>query len=98
PDIYTLSLHDALPISKPAPKTVADNRRARHEYEIIDTVETGIELAGTEVKSMRNGKANLQDAYARIEDGELWLYNCHISPYEFGDRKSTRLNSSHVAI
>lgn len=71
---------------KPAPKTVADNRRARHEYEIIDTIETGIELSGTEVKSMRLGKANLQDAFARIEKGELWLYNCHIAPYEFGNR------------
>lgn len=71
---------------KPAVKVVADNRRARHEYEILSTVETGIELYGTEVKSMRLGKANLQDAFARIEKGELWLYNCHISPYEFGNR------------
>jgi SsrA-binding protein len=71
---------------KPAVKVVADNRRARHEYEIISTIETGIELSGTEVKSMRAGKANLQDAFARIEDGQLWLYNCHISPYEFGNR------------
>jgi len=74
--------------AKPKPKVVADNRRARHEYEILDTVETGIELTGTEVKSMRMGKANLQDAYARIEDGELWLYNCHIAPYEFGNRNN----------
>ena len=74
------------PEEKPKPKVVADNRRARHEYEILDTVETGIELTGTEVKSMRMGKANLQDAFARIEAGELWLYNCHIAPYEFGNR------------
>jgi SsrA-binding protein len=71
---------------KPATKVVADNRRARHEYEILSTIETGIELFGTEVKSMRTGKANLQDAFARIEKGQLWLYNCHISPYEHGNR------------
>jgi SsrA-binding protein len=57
---------------KPAIKVVSDNRRARHEYEIIEVVEAGIELFGTEVKSMRNGKANIQDAFARIEKGELW--------------------------
>jgi SsrA-binding protein len=71
---------------KPAPKVVADNRRARHEYEILSTIETGIELYGTEVKSMRAGKANLADAFARIEKGQLWLHNCHISPYEHGNR------------
>ncbi len=67
-------------------KVVTDNRRARHEYMVLDTIEAGIELAGTEVKAMRNGKANLQDAFARIENAEIWLYNCHISPYEFGNR------------
>lgn len=71
---------------KPAVKVIADNRRARHEYEILQTFETGIELTGTEVKSMRVGRANLQDAFARIEQGQLWLYNCHISPYDFGNR------------
>ncbi|HEY9785583.1 MAG TPA: SsrA-binding protein SmpB [Candidatus Obscuribacterales bacterium] len=71
---------------KPQIKVVADNRRARHEYEVIEVYETGIELVGTEVKSMRNGKANLQDSFARIENGELWLYNCHISPYDYGNR------------
>jgi SsrA-binding protein len=76
------------PDKKPAPhgKVIADNRRARHEYEIIEVFEAGIELMGTEVKSMRNGKANLQDAFARIEDGQLWLHNCHIAPYDFGNR------------
>jgi len=74
------------PAAKPAVKVVADNRRARHEYEIISTIECGIELMGTEVKSMRVGKANLQDAFARIEKGQLWLYNCHIAQYEFGNR------------
>lgn len=71
---------------KPAFKVIADNRRARHHFEIIEVIEAGIELLGTEVKSMRNGKANLQDAFARVEKGELWLYNCHIAPYDFGNR------------
>lgn len=74
------------PDKAPPIKVVADNRRARHEYEILETFEAGIQLAGTEVKSMRLGRANLQDAFCRIEDGELWLHNCHISPYEFGNR------------
>lgn len=72
--------------AKRAVKVIADNRRARHEYEIIEVFEAGIELQGTEVKSMRNGKANLTDAFARIEDGELWLYHCHIAPYDHGNR------------
>lgn len=67
-------------------KVIADNRRARHEYEMLEVFQAGIALVGTEVKSMRDGKANLQDSFARIEDGELWLYNCHISPYDFGNR------------
>lgn len=71
---------------KPAKKVIADNRRARHDYEILETFESGIGLVGTEVKSCRMGRANLQDAFARIEDGQLWLYNCHISPYDFGNR------------
>jgi SsrA-binding protein len=71
---------------KPTIKVVADNRRARHEYEIIQVFEAGVELFGTEVKSMRVGKASIQDSFARIEDGQLWLYNCHIAQYEFGNR------------
>jgi SsrA-binding protein len=71
---------------KPFFKTVADNRRARHDYEILDTLEAGIALYGTEVKSIRAGKANLADAFVKVEDGELWLYSCHISPYDFGNR------------
>lgn len=67
-------------------KLIADNRRARHEYEIIETIEAGLALTGTEVKSLRQGKANLQDSFARIEDNEIWLYRCHISPYDFGNR------------
>lgn len=71
---------------KPAVKLVSDNRRARHEYEMLEVFEAGIELVGTEVKSMRQGKANLADAFARVENGELWLYNCHVSPYDHGNR------------
>ena len=67
-------------------KLVADNRRARHEYEILETFEAGLALSGTEVKAMRQGKANLQESFARIEDNEIWLYRCHISPYDFGNR------------
>jgi len=59
------------------------NRRARHEYFILDTYECGIVLVGSEVKSIRDGRANIGDAYARIEDGEVWLYAMHISPYPF---------------
>ena len=62
-------------------KTIANNRKARHEYEIINTIETGIVLLGTEVKSLRDGKANLADAYARIKGKELWLLSMHISAY-----------------
>lgn len=65
-------------------KTLAQNRKARHEYFIIDTLETGIVLTGTEIKSLRDGHANLKDGYARIDNGELWLCNVHISPYEKG--------------
>lgn len=62
------------------------NRKARHEYHVLDTYEAGIVLRGTEVKSLRDGRANLQDAYARFDRGELWLLNLHISPYEAGNR------------
>jgi SsrA-binding protein len=66
--------------------SIARNRRARFDYEILDTWEAGIVLAGTEVKSLRNGKANVSDAYAIVKDGELWLLNLHIAPYEQGNR------------
>jgi SsrA-binding protein len=62
-------------------KYVARNRKARHDYEIRNTVEAGIELMGSEVKSIRNGKVNLADAYAVVESGEVILKNLHISPY-----------------
>jgi len=64
-------------------KIVAQNRRARHDYEILETVEAGIELKGSEVKSLREGKAQLRDAYARVEDGEMWLMAMHIPPWVF---------------
>ncbi|MBN1780978.1 SsrA-binding protein SmpB [bacterium] len=65
-------------------KIVAQNRKARHDYHILDSWEAGLVLQGTEVKSLRDGKANLKDSYARVENGEAFLYNCHISPYEKG--------------
>src|ERR1700741_5237386 len=67
-------------------RVVAQNRKARHEFHVLEKWEAGIALQGTEVKSLREGKANLQDAYAMFTGGELWLYNLHISPYEAGNR------------
>ena len=67
-------------------KIIADNRKARHDYHIHESYEAGIVLTGTEVKSLRAGKANLKDAYARIENLELILHNMHISPYDAGNR------------
>lgn len=67
-------------------KTITDNRRARFQYEILETFEAGIELQGTEVKSIRLGRANLQDSFVLIRGGEAWLMNMHISPYETASR------------
>lgn len=67
-------------------KVVARNKKARHDYFIEETYETGIVLQGTEIKSIRAGKVNLKDSFARIKDGEVWLHNMHISPYEQGNR------------
>jgi SsrA-binding protein len=58
------------------------NKKARHDYEIIETIEAGLVLEGSEVKSVRNGKCNIDDAFGRVRDGEVWLYNAHIGPYE----------------
>lgn len=66
-------------------KTVAENRKARHDYFIEEVFEAGIVLVGTEVKSVRQGKANLKDSYADIYDSEIWVKNMHISPYEKGN-------------
>ena len=65
-------------------KIVAQNRRARHDYFVLETWEAGIELKGTEVKSLRLGKCNLKDAYAAVKDGEMFAMGMHISPYEKG--------------
>jgi SsrA-binding protein len=67
-------------------QTIAVNRRARHEFSIEDTLEAGIVLSGTEIKSIRVGKVNLADAYARIEHGEAWLVGAHIAPWDGGNR------------
>lgn len=68
------------------PKILAQNKKAAHDYFIEDTYEAGIVLTGTEIKSIRQGKANLQDSFARISNGEAWLINMHISPFEQGNR------------
>ena len=72
-------------MSKKKDNTVARNRRARHEYHIDKTIEAGIVLKGTEVKSLRQGKASIQDSYAYIDNGEVFISNLHISPYEQGN-------------
>ncbi len=64
-------------------KVVTTNRRARHDHEILETYEAGMVLVGSEVKSLRDGNANLKDSYAVVRDGELWLVGCHIAPYAF---------------
>ena len=65
-------------------KVIAQNRRARHDYFVLETWEAGIELKGTEVKSIRLGKCNLKDCYGAVKDGEMFVYGMHISPYENG--------------
>ncbi|HOJ92241.1 MAG TPA: SsrA-binding protein SmpB [Dictyoglomaceae bacterium] len=66
-------------------KIVAVNRKAKHDFFILETFEAGIVLTGTEVKSLRLGRVSLQDSYADVKNGEVWLYNLHISPYEHGN-------------
>ena len=76
-----------------AQKIIADNRKASHDYHLIETFEAGIALVGTEVKSIREGGANLRDSFARIEGGEVWVYNVHINPYRnrgYSDHDPTR--------
>jgi SsrA-binding protein len=67
----------------PRPASTINNRRARHDYLVLDTVECGLVLKGAEVKSIREGRATLADSYARVEDGEVWLHGMHISPYSY---------------
>jgi SsrA-binding protein len=71
-----------------AQRVAAENRKARHDYFILETYETGIVLKGTEIKSVREGRANLKDSFARVQNGEILLYNLHISPYEYGNREN----------
>ncbi len=72
--------------SAPATKLIAQNRRARHDCRLEETLEAGVVLTGTEVKSCRTGKVNLTEAYAVVRRGEAWLMQCHISPYSHGNR------------
>ena len=67
-------------------QVVANNKKVRHDYFIEDTYEAGIVLTGTEIKSIRQGKVNIKESYAKIEDGEMIIYGMHISPYEHGNR------------
>jgi SsrA-binding protein len=73
--------------SDPSEKVAASNRRASHDYEILERIEAGIRLTGSEVKSLRGGRASLAEAFARIRDGEAWLEGMHIPPYEQGITK-----------
>lgn len=72
-------------MSAPRISTIASNRRARHQFAILDTVEAGVVLQGSEVKSLRLGQVQLADAYARIRDGQVWMDGVHIAPYSFAN-------------
>jgi SsrA-binding protein len=72
--------------ARPSERTLVTNRQALHDYLILETVEAGLALVGTEVKSIRAGNVNLRDAYARAQDGEIWLWNAHIALFEQGNR------------
>ncbi|MDA8192890.1 MAG: SsrA-binding protein SmpB [Thermaerobacter sp.] len=67
-------------------RTVAENRKARHDYFIEEVFEAGLVLTGTEVKSLRLGRVNLRDSFARVDHGQIYLFNCHIAPYDHGNR------------
>ena len=76
-----------------AQQNIAENRKAFHDYHIVETFEAGVALLGTEVKSIREGNVNLRDSFARVEAGEVWIYNVHISPYShrgYSDHEPTR--------
>jgi len=77
---------DEVLVGEDGKKVVASNRKARHEFEILETFEAGLVLKGPEVKSLREGKVGFQDAFARVEGGEVWLHSLHISPYEQANR------------
>ncbi len=70
---------------KNAIRQISNNKKAYHDFEILESFQAGIELVGTEVKSLREGRCNLKDSYVKILDGEAFIYNMHISPYEFGN-------------
>ncbi|MGN1100971.1 MAG: SsrA-binding protein SmpB [Huintestinicola sp.] len=74
-----------MPADKSSFKTIAENRKARHDYFILESYEAGIELVGTEVKAIRQGGVNLKDSWCTVEDGELWVKGMHISPYDHGN-------------
>ena len=74
-------------MSRRGDQVVINNRKARHDYFVLESFECGIVLEGAEVKSIRDGRANLQDGYARVDDGEVWLFGMHVSPYEFAHSK-----------
>jgi SsrA-binding protein len=79
--------------TKPGERPIADNRKAFHDFHILETFEAGVALLGTEVKAIREGRVNLRDSYARAEAGEIWVYNIHISPYThrgYADHEPTR--------
>ena len=84
-NVQNVALGSEIEMAKLDGKTVADNRKARHDYFVIETYEAGIELFGTEVKSLRAGTVNLKDAYCEIDGGELFALGVHISPYEQGN-------------
>jgi SsrA-binding protein len=73
------------PPPDPRNRVLTVNRKARHDYDVIDTFECGIQLAGSEVKSLRDGKAQLKDSYGRVQSGELWLLGVHVPPYDRAD-------------
>ena len=74
--------------AKDEPRALASNKRARHDYHILETFEAGIELAGTEVKSVREGRVQLKDSYVEFKDGQAFLVGAHISPYSHGNREN----------
>ena len=72
-------------VNKKGTKQIADNRKARHDYFVLESIECGIELVGTEVKSIRGGGVNLKDSWCSVDNGEMWVKGMHISPYEQGN-------------
>lgn len=80
-----MSPKSATKLTAAGTRPVAQNRRARHDYDIVENFEAGLVLAGSEVKSIREGKVQLRDAYARVQDGELWLHGVHVSPYTYSN-------------